>query len=253
MSKTGIIARIFGKKLEQAGNAVTTAIINFDPETATEAQLAELESQLRKMSLQLAEAEQNCQREMAEAVAAQKNFELQRAAAEKINEKMIATTEPDKKASLETSLGNLLDGLEALQADVIREQAEADDAKALYDQLKEAVTLMANQLKDARRVMEQAARDVQRAVAKKKSAEAQAEAAKVMAGIREKGSKVNTVLDAMRNKADSLNREAAAASTEASLLKPATAGDENIEAALREVRGQAPKADLASRLAALKK
>lgn len=246
-----ILARIGLRKAQSVGRAITDAIIKLDPDTATDAQIDELDAQFRDLSFQLAQSEQALNREEQEAVAAQTTFERKKKAAQILQRQADEATDAGKKAQLESSLDKLLDELEGMKADVDREKQEAEDAKALRDQLQETTKAMADNLKQVRGALTQAKRRMQQAEAKEAAAVKSAEVAEQLAGIKKTGSKFNTVLTALDEAAAQHEAAASAATARANLLRPASEGDANIEAALREAEGAPPKADRTARLAAL--
>lgn len=246
-----LLARMGYKKLGQVGEAITTSIINLDPDTATEAQIDELDAKFKEMSIQLEEANQSLKKEQAEAINKQKEYDKKKAAAMLLQQKAADATDPDLKASLEKSLSTIVGELEEMKADVAREKQEADDALALRDQLNEATEAMAKNLKEVRGALEQAKHRNRAAAAREVAAERSAEVAAQLAGIKQSGSQFNKVLNTLNKTADRHEAAANAAATRANLLKPASSNDANIEAAMREAGGEPPKADLAARLANL--
>ena len=65
----------FGKvKVGQISQSITEAIVRFDPETASEAQIAEFESQLNELTTKVATLRREYDKEQKEADAAQANY-----------------------------------------------------------------------------------------------------------------------------------------------------------------------------------
>ncbi len=251
------LGKLFNQHIKNLGDAVTEKIVAFDPETATEAQIAELDDAFKKGSLQLAKAREELDRESKEAEAITALYDQRMKAAELLqtqaNDPAVSA---EKKTALDSSLMKMVSMLESMRSDVEREKREADDAKAYLNEMTAHVEEMALNLKSARATLDQAKRDMQRAEEEKKRAIERSDAAEVLAGIKKQGGQLNTALGVMRKRAEEAHLQAQAAEARTSLLKPTQheQDDPNIAAAMSQASGAAPLTamSLAERLAALK-
>ncbi len=251
------IGNLFKKHTENAVTSVQQFLVTLDPETATEAQIAEFSDQLRNASEELAKARADYQRELREADEIAALYDKRLRAASILEQQLGETADPAMKNSVSASLEKLVSMLEQMKPDVERERQEADDAKQLMDELTTFVEESANTLKDARSRLEHARSDMRRAELEQQRAEKRAKTAEVLAGIKKGSGTFNVALDTMQKKAEQSRMKADAAMTRSTLLTPTNVekDDANIAAAMAEASGKpAPTAvSISDRLAALKK
>ncbi len=251
------IGNLFKKHAENAVTSVQQFLVTLDPETATEAQIAEFSDQLTKASQELAKARIDYQREEKEAEEIQALYDKRLQAASILEQQVGEATDPAQKASLSTSLEKLVSMLEQMKPDVDREKHEADDAKLMMEELTKFVEEAADALKQARSRLEHARTEMRRAELEQERAEKRARTAEVLAGIKKDSGTFNVALDAMQKKAEDAKIKADAANTRSGLLTPTHAEkeDANISAALAKASGtpEPQSGSISDRLAALKK
>jgi DNA repair exonuclease SbcCD ATPase subunit len=249
------IGNLLGVKANQAVNVGIEALVRWDPEGATEAELRTMEQHLDELGLQVARARQSYDRERKEADAIQALAHQRLAAAEALQNQVNAEIDPTHKVALEKSLTTLIDLTEKMAPDVQREAQDAEDAKAFLQQLEAAYADAGGKLKRARSQLEKAQRDMARAAQRREMAEQQAEAARRAAGLSQTTSSLNIALRAMNENAARDLASAEAAAAKARLLSPTRPEkeDANIAAAMAAVSGQeSAPVGIANRLAALK-
>jgi chromosome segregation ATPase len=249
------IGNLLGVKTDQAVNAGVEALVRWDPQSATEAELRTMEQNLDDLGLQVARARQEYDREEKEAEAIQATSKQRMAAAEQLQAQVNAATDPAMKANLEKSLGILVDMLEKMQPDIDRETKQAADAKSFLEMLEGTYAEAGGKLKAARGALEQAQRDMARAAQEKQTAERQAEMARQAAGLTQSTSGLTIALKTMQDAAAKDLQSADAAAAKARLLRPSKPeqDDPNIAAALAAASGHpVVGTSLADRLAALK-
>jgi len=249
------IGNLLGVKTDQAVNAGVEALVRWDPQSATEAELRTMEQNLDDLGLQVARARQEYDREEKEAEAIQATSKQRMAAAEQLQAQVNAATDPAMKANLEKSLGILVDMLEKMQPDTDRETKQAADAKSFLEMLEGTYAEAGGKLKAARGALEQAQRDMARAAQEKQTAERQAEMARQAAGLTQSTSGLTIALKTMQDAAAKDLQSADAAAAKARLLRPSKPeqDDPNIAAALAAASGHpVVGTSLADRLAALK-
>jgi chromosome segregation ATPase len=249
------IRNLVSVKADRSVQAGIEALVRWDPEAASEAELQTMEQHLDELGRQVAAARQAYDRERREAEAIEVLSRQRMAAAEQLQNQMAAEADPGRKASLERSLGTLVAMLEQMAPEVDREKQDAADAKEFVDMLETTYAEAGGKLKQARSELERARRDMARAGQQRQSAEHQAEAARRAAGLTRSTSSVTVALRAMQEAAQRDLASADAAMAKAKLLRPTRPeqDDPNIAAAMAAAAGKpAAPQSLGDRLAALK-
>ncbi|MEI8394296.1 MAG: hypothetical protein WCF85_06135 [Rhodospirillaceae bacterium] len=245
-----------GVKGQQLGQDIVKAIVSIDPESATQAQLDQMEKDLDKAGEVIQKLRSDYDREVREYEAAKKRYDQLLAAAEVLQGRVDNPATTDK-AGIEASLAKLIAQLEELQPEVASEQKDVVEVRALLDQAEAAYREKAEALTKAKQNIERAKRDMQRAEIDQQRSEEKARRAAEVAGLRNNTTNSLTVAtDAMQRRADEARAKSEAAKMKAdtltTLTKPTT-DDANIAAAMREVEGKPAAGNLADRLARLKK
>jgi chromosome segregation ATPase len=255
----GFMKNLGKQKMGDAGRSLTEAIVSWDPEAASQAEIETMIDDLDKITREAATARLTFQKEKQEADAARSNYDRHLQAAEILNQKMETAKADGNQAdeqSVSASLEKLLKQLETLRPEVEREAQEAEEAKVVMGQLEEFAGVAAAKLKTARSQLEAGKREMQRAEMDKKRAQERAAQAERLAGLKQETSNLGVALSAMNRQAEKAKAETAAASMKATLLAPEKSGeDKNIDEALKAVSGEKtePQGSFADRLAALKK
>lgn len=247
------LKQYFVQKTEDVQSGFIKLIVSFDPESASEAEIAELDDVLTKLTRQMVSAKSAWDKEQQEAEAIAKAYDLRVGAAERLQAQLDAATTEDK-ARYEASLGTLVAELEKMVPEVEREEAEAKDAKAYYDELHDAVMTASERLKTARAHLADAKRRMDMAKIQAERAAEQETRAKTLAGIKQQADKLGTAFDAMSARADELETQAKVHREKAKLLAPKKEEEDPLIAqAMKEAAGTPPEKSLGERLAALKK
>jgi hypothetical protein len=249
------IRNLVGVKADNAMQAGVEALVRWDPESASEAELRTMEQHLDDLGLQVATARQSYDKEQKEADAIQALSQQRMAAAEQLQRQIAAEPDANRKAALERSLETLVTMLEQMAPEIEREKKDAADAKDFLEMLEKTYAEAGGKLRQGRSELERARRDMARAGQQRELAERQAEAARRAAGLTGATSSMTVALKAMHEAAARDLASADAAAAKAKLLHPTQPehDDPNIAAALAVVSG-APTApqSLSDRLAALK-
>ncbi|MGC8494775.1 MAG: hypothetical protein ACP5SH_23880 [Syntrophobacteraceae bacterium] len=251
------LGNLFKKHAENAVTSVQQFLVTLDPETATEAQIAEFSDQLAKASEELARARSDYQREAREADQIAALYEQRLQAATLLERQSMEAPDPGQKASLSASLEKLVAILEQMKPDVEREKQEADEARLLMDELTKFVGESAEALKQARSRLVHAKSEMRRAELEQERAEKRARTAEVLSGIKKEGGTFNVALEAMQKKAEAAKVKADAANTRSMMLTPTNTEkeDANISAAMAQASGkpELQTGSIEERLAALRK
>jgi hypothetical protein len=243
----------YGKqKFKDAGDMVIKALVSFDPEGATEAEINEMSEKLEDISTRAAKARQIMLKEKQEAEHFVALHNERVTAAEILKGTMEAATDPGQKASLEKSLTTLLDTLEKMVPEIEREKQEAVDAEEFFKYLEQVTIDSAEKLKKARGEYRDAVRAMERAKMQEQIAREKESATKLASGVSQ--GNFSTALGAIKNITDEANARGEAARKRSDLLKPVSVEeDANISAALNEAKGTVRPTNLSERLSALKK
>ena len=129
---------LLGVKADGAVNSAIEAIVRWDPQAATEAELRSMEQNLDQLGLQVAQARASYDKEKREADAIMALSTQRMAAAEQLNARLAAEADPANKTALEGSLVTLVAMLEKMAPDIEREKQDAIDAEAFLRQLEDA-------------------------------------------------------------------------------------------------------------------
>ncbi|HYG88486.1 MAG TPA: hypothetical protein VD978_19765 [Azospirillum sp.] len=246
---------LVGVKTDQAVRGAVEALVQWDPKSATEAELRTMEEHLDRLGRQVAEARAAYDREKKEADAIAQLSRQRLAAAEHLQRQIDGESDPARKAILEKSLVTLVGLLEQMAPDVDREAQDAADAEEFLQMLEQTYAKAGEKLKTARSELSRAERDMARAAQQRSIADQRAEAARQAAGLTSATSGLGMALKAMQDTAARELAAADAANAKARLLKPTRPeeDDPNIKAALQAATGALPApTNITSRLEAIK-
>ena len=246
---------LVGVKADKAVQAGVDALVRWDPQSASEAEMRSMEQHLDELGQQVARARQSYDKETHEANAIQALSAQRMAAAEQLQGQIAAETDPTRKADLERSLTTLVTMLEQMTPEVEREKKDVVEAKDFLEMLEKTYADAGGKLREGRSQLERAQRDMARAGQQRQMADQQAEAARRAAGLTSTTSSLNVALKSMQDTAARDLASADAASMKAKLLKPTAPeqDDANIARAMQLASGQpATPTSLTDRLAALR-
>lgn len=249
------LRNLMGVKADSAVNSAIETIVRWDPKSATEAELRTMEQNLDGLGLQVARARAAYDKERREAEAITALSAQRMAAAEQLQQRLEAETDPANKAAIEKSLATLVAMLEQMAPDIDREKQDAVDAESFLRSLEDTYQQAGQKLRSARSDLDRAQRDMSRADQQRQAAEQRAAAARQAAGLSGATSGLSVALKAMQDSAARDLAQAEAANAKAALLKPTRPeqDDPNIAAAMAAVSGKAaPSASLSDRLAQLR-
>ena len=103
----GFLKQYVSKKTEDVQAGFLRLIVEFDPESASEAEIGELDEVLTKLTRQMVEAKAAWDKEQHEAEEIRKAYGLRVGAAERLQAQM-ETADAEQKARIEASLGKLV-------------------------------------------------------------------------------------------------------------------------------------------------
>lgn len=243
----GSFFKIYASKQFKSGmTALRDAAVRFDPETAGEVAIAEMEENFDKANKEFSGAKAEWKKESAQAEAIDTLYEERLTKAGKIQD-MIAGG--DDRPQLQTALDQTLDALEDMAPDIEQEKQEAVDAKVIMDEMKEVVEMFATKLKSAKRDVKKVANQMKRSERQAQMAKEREERAKMKAGLTAGATGMNSVLDSMNRQAEEARMKAETANRKADMLGPT-----DVDSILDDVLAvPEEKKSAADRLAALRK
>jgi len=242
----------YGKNtLTGISRSLGDAIVRFDPEGASEAEIESIEEMFDQVNREFSRAKTEFRKEQDEADTITALREQRLAAADHISNQL--ANDPDN-VGLNSGLNELITALEDMQPDVERELEEAADAKEVMDELELTVNAYADKLKTARSQMKSAMRNMEKANRKAERADEKARRAAMLAGLRKDTSSLGSALESMNRQAEEALQSADAAERKAGMLgKTKVDNNEAVAAAMAAVSGAPAKPQTAAeRLAALR-
>ena len=251
----GFFKNLLGVKADQAVKSGVEALVRWDPQAATEAELRTMEQHLDQLGRDVAEARLAFEKESKEAKAIIDLYHQRLAAAEHLGAQAAAATDAGQKAALDKSLTTLLDMLEQMAPDIEREKQDAVEAEEFLRMLEASYAEAGTKLRNARAELERAQRDLSRAEQQRAMADRQADAARRAAGLAGSTDGLGTALKAMKQSAEKerVAAEAQLAKTRLLSVDKPEKEDPNIAAALAAAGGKSPvSSDSLARLAALR-
>lgn len=261
MSKTSFLAQMGIAKMGKIGDAIISSLVQFDPETASAAQITEMDINCNQLAARVAQAETAAETD-------QRNVEQLRALLER--GKKAASLLGDRLRDAETrgdaaSVANLNSKLTAVLNEV--EQVGGEDGSGassgnLFDaqqrltesqsdlvEWRETHANAVTQLTNARDRLRRAHADMEHAVQEQQRAEERRKQAERDAGLRQGLDTTNVALSAMEQAAADAKKAARAASIQTEALRQTS--NKTAEDIVKEALAEEPKPNPLDRLAKL--
>ncbi len=227
-----------------------SAVVAFDPEVASRAQIEMMEAELRKLGRRLAEAEAEVRREHQETAALRESYDTYLEAARQLETKLAESPHPE----IEASLAKIVAKLEALKPEIEREEQEDREVEAWRVELRRSFEELGRKLKQSQSELRSARRQMDTARLQKQRAEERDRRAQGAAGMTSSISALSVALDAMNRQTAQLRAETETLQFRAGLFQvERLENDPHIAAALDAARGKSGRSgqSLSERLAAL--
>jgi hypothetical protein len=256
MSLFPFIRNLIGVKQDQVFQHAVDAIVRWDPQGASDAQLATMEENLDLIGRRVEAARVAYEKERKEFAVVETLSRQRMSAADLLQKQLEAETDPNRKAALNSSFEKLVSMLEEMAPEVEREKEDVHVAQEFLEALTQSYDQAAKKFKTARSDLTRAQRDMARAAQQRERAEQQAEYARETAGLTRSTDAINVALKAIQDAAARDEQAAEAASRKAKILAPSVPekDDPNIAAALTAAKGNVMVVgtSLTDRLSALK-
>lgn len=256
MSLLPFVRNFIGVKGDNAAAGVVKALVQLDPESATIADLRTMEQDLDKAGGMIAKLRADLAHEQIEYDSIGGQYHELMAAAELLQKRIADPgTAEAQRPSLNTSLASLVEKIEQMAPELDRDKKDVESTRALLSEAEAVYQQKAEALTKAKKNLDSARHDLQHArIEEERSAERARQAAAVAGLGASPTSGLTVALNVMQQSAQEARQRAEAMNMKAqalSHLKEATA-DQNVAAALAEVRGTASKS-LTDRLSALRR
>ena len=238
---------------EQAATALTTAMVKMAPETATAAELKNMEQDLDAAGQLISRLQRELSDERHAYDAINARYTQMMGAAENLQHQI--DTAGFLKEPLQASLATLVAKIEEMVPELDQDKKDIDATQALLKEAEAAYQAKATALTGAKAKLNRAKNDMIHATLEEQRAASRAETARAVAGLSSGSgaSGITVALDAMTRTAQATRDRAAALDMKAKALSGAKTAEEdpNIAAAMAAVAGTAANATVADRLAAL--
>lgn len=155
------------KKTEKVGQSIVQMLASWDPETASKAELEQMEKRLDKLVQQVSEARQVYRKERDEADAINKLYSQRLQAAEILQQRL---ADNPNDAQIANALNELVAELEEMNPEIQREEEEAREAKEFMEELEAVAKASAEKLKNAKATLNKAMQGMKRANIKEQRA-----------------------------------------------------------------------------------
>lgn len=250
MGTFSLLGRLFGAQVDQAGESLVGALVAFDPETATEVDRDALAEKIQNVARKFASAKQDYDKEQNDVVVKQAQINEYLASLD------VMVGQLERQEITQSVFDDFYAGIEEAQVQLVQEQEEAAEAKAVKDELDDILKILTSQLHDFDKITTKALRDVKLAesqVEKEKlKAERQAELANLKKGI---GGE-STAVRKLQEIAQKAKIEAEAAKTVREITTKPQSQDEKMAAIMAQAKQASAPAtstlSAAERVAALK-
>jgi hypothetical protein len=250
MGTFSLLGKLFGAQVNQAGEGLVSALVAFDPETATEVDRDALVEKIQTVAEKFAAAKHDYDKEQNDVVVKKAQINEYLATLD------LMVGQLERQEISQSDFDAFFAGIEEAQAQLVQEEEEAAEAKAVKDELDDILKILTQQMNDFDRVRNKALRDMELAESQKEKeqlkSERQAELANLKKGIGGESSAVKK-LQELANKAK-IEAEAAKTVREVT-TQPLSQADKMAEIMAKAKQSAAPAASTmsaAERVAALK-
>ena len=225
---------------EQAATALTTAMVKMAPETATAAELKNMEQDLDAAGQLISRLQRELTDERHAYDAINARYTQMMGAAENLQHQI--DTASFLKDPLQASLATLVAQIEEMVPELDQDKKDIDSTQALLTEAEAAYQAKASALTGAKAKLIRARQEMEHASIEEQRAASRAETARAVAGLSSgggSGSGINIALDAMTRTAQQTRDRAAALDMKAKALSGAKVAEEdpNIAAAMAAAAG----------------
>jgi hypothetical protein len=250
MGTFSLLGRLFGAQVDQAGESLVGALVAFDPETATQVDRDALAEKIQEVAKKFAAAKQDYDKEQNDVVVKQGQINEYLATLD------VMVGQLERQEISQSVFDDFYAGIEESQAQLVQEQEEAAEAKAVKDELDDILKILTQQLNDFDRVTSKALRDVKLAQSQVEKEKLKAERQSELANLKNGLGAESTAVKKLQEIAKKAKIDAEAAKTVREITAKPQSQDEKMAAIMAQAKqASAPPANTmsaAERVAALK-
>ncbi len=249
-----LLAKVLGNAGSKAFQGFTDALIRFDPEAATDAQMKIFQDELERFSASYIDAETKLAKEKSDVTSVLANIDKNVRALQVLKDRHDALPENDpKRLAITTQAEQLNETIGRLEEQKVLEEQEADMATELFEAVKKALDDATAKLEVAMRKRGQVLHDMKMSKMAREQAAKRVEQARQLNEIRTSGGSGDGVLDRVASVAARDKQAAKAANLAADRITTASNGGGKsgnlAEEILASTATPAPKQDPFARLA----
>jgi hypothetical protein len=247
MGAFSLLGRLFGAQVNQAGESLVSALVAFDPETATEVDRDALVEKIQAVAEKFAAAKQDYDKEQNDVVVKQAQINEYLATLD------IMVQQLETQQITQQAFDDFCVGIEEAQEQLQQEIAEAKDAKEIKDELEEILKVLTQQMNDFDRVTTKAMRDVKLAESQLEREKLKAERQQELSNLKTGLGAESTAVKKLQEIAQKAKVEAEAAKTVREIAQKPVSQAEKMAAMVAQAKqASAPTLSAAERVAALK-
>lgn len=250
MGAFSLLGRLFGAQVNEVGESLVGALVAFDPETATQVDRDALAAKIQEVARKFAAAKHDYDKEQNDVVVKQKQIDEYLATLD------IMVGQLERKEITQTTFDDFFAGIEESQIQLVQEIEEANEAKAVKDELDDILKILTQKLNDFDKVTSKALRDVQLAQTQVEKERLKAERQTELSNLKSGLGAESTAVKKLQEIAHKAKIEAEAAKTVREITSKPSSQEEKMAAIVAQAKQASEPAastlSAAERVAALK-
>jgi hypothetical protein len=250
MGTFSLLGRLFGAQVDQAGESLVGALVAFDPETATQVDRDALAEKIQNVARKFAAAKQDYDKEQNDVVVKQAQIN------DYLTTLDIMVGQLERQEITQAVFDDFYAGIEEAQAQLPQEIEEANEAKAVKDELDDILKILTQQLNSFDQVTTKALRDVKLAESQVQKEQLKAERQAELSNLKSGLGAESTAVRKLQEIAKKAKIEAEAAKTVREITTKPVSQDEKMAAMMAQAKQAGVPAastmSAAERVAALK-
>jgi hypothetical protein len=229
MGTFSLLGRLFGAQVDHAGDSLVGALVAFDPETATEVDRDALHEKIQNVAKKFAAAKQDYDKEQNDVVVKQAQINEYLASLD------VMVAQLERQEISQGVFDDFYAGIEEAQVQLVQEQEEAAEAKAVKDELDDILKILTSQLNDFDKITSKALRDVKLAESQLEKEQLKADRQNELANLKKGIGAESTAVRKLQEIANKAKIDAEAAKT----VREITAKPQSQEEKMAEIMAKA--------------
>jgi hypothetical protein len=250
MGAFSLLGRLFGAQVNQAGESLVSALVSFDPETATQVDRDALVEKIQQVAEKFAAAKHDYDKEQNDVVVKKAQINEYLATLD------VMVGQLERQEITQAVFDEFCVGIEEAQEQLVQEELEAAEAKAVKDELEESLKVLTQQMNDFDRITSKALRDVKLAESQVEKEKLKAQRQDELSNLKKGLGAESTAVRKLQEIAQKAKIEAEATKTVREIAQKPASQDEKMAAIMAQAKqataSAAPPISAADRVAALK-